>query len=149
MFAGCTGPEHPWLSGIGFHGPAAVLRATSPSGPWQSHVLLNGNCSDVPGCMPHDQKPGNGNDLNPAPYMLANGSVKMLWRSINYTKGSGQSYYALASAPAWRGPFEWSTTNLFPDFAWCHIEDGEMAVLGCLVWSCAFNVWRGGVTSLM
>jgi hypothetical protein len=62
--------------------------------------------------------------MNPAPYLEANGSVKMLWRSINYSKGSGQSYYAAATAPTWDGAYEWSTTNLFPSFSSCHIEDG-------------------------
>jgi len=27
---GCTGPAHPWLSGLGFHGPSSVLRAMTP-----------------------------------------------------------------------------------------------------------------------
>jgi hypothetical protein len=123
--AGCTGPDHPWLSGLSFYGPASVLSAQSPEGPWTDTVI--GACADVPGCEPKPTKlfPGNGNDLNPAPLLdAANGSIKMLWRSINYTKGSGQSYYATATAPHWDGPYRWSTRNIFPDFAWCHIEDG-------------------------
>eukprot|EP01043_Picozoa_sp_COSAG02_P000668 COSAG02_NODE_13_length_57813_cov_14.298276_2_plen_352_part_00 len=86
---GCTGPEHPWLSGLGFYGPASVLKASSPDGPWTDAVI--GACKDVPGCEPHGAYPGNGNDQNPAPFINADGSVTMLWRSINYTKGSGQS----------------------------------------------------------
>ena len=55
--------------------------------------------------------------MNPAPYINSDGSVFMLWRSINYTKGSGQSYYAIATAPAWSGPFTWNTENIFPSFS--------------------------------
>jgi hypothetical protein len=47
----------------------------------------------------------------------------MLWRSINYSKASGQSYYARATAPMWSGPYAWHTENLFPAFSYCHIED--------------------------
>ena len=47
----------------------------------------------------------------------------MLWRSIDWAS-KGQSYYAAASAPAWDGTYTFTTANLFPDFAWCHIEDG-------------------------
>eukprot|EP00947_MAST-08B_sp_MAST-8B-sp1_P000645 g645.t1 len=126
---GCTGPAHPWMSGLSFYGPSSVLRAASPFGPWTDTVI--GACKDVPGCEPGSRGkgyPGNGNDMNPAPLVdPEDGSVLMLWRSINYTKGSGQSYYASASAPAWDGGsagFKWSTDNLFPDFSWCHIEDG-------------------------
>lgn len=86
---GCTGPEHPWLSGLGFYGPASVMKASSPDGPWTDVVI--GACKDVPGCEPHGVYPGNGNDQNPAPFINGDGSVTMLWRSINYTKGSGQS----------------------------------------------------------
>jgi len=122
---GCTGPEHPWLSGENFYGPAGVLKANSPTGPWTSHVI--GACDSVPGCMPNSTYPGNGNDMNPAPYINSDGSVSMLWRSINYTGGGkSQSYYALASAPNSEGPFTWSTDNIFPAFSSCHIEDGFM-----------------------
>ena len=63
--------------------------------------------------------------MNPAPLLdPSNGSIKMLWRSISYAPGSGQSFYAAAEAPAWNGPYTWHTQNLFPRFAWCHIEDG-------------------------
>jgi hypothetical protein len=121
---GCTGNDHPWLSGLSFFGPASVLRSSSPDGPWVDTVI--GACDAVPGCEPHGTSPGNGNDQNPAPYINADGSVTMLWRSINYTKGSGQSYYALASASSWDGPFNWETANIFPDFSFCHIEDGHL-----------------------
>jgi hypothetical protein len=120
---GCTGPSHPWLSGLTMYGPAAVLRADSPRGPWSSHVI--GACADVPGCEANASYKGNGNDMNPAPMTGSDGSVRMLWRSIDYTS-TGKSYYAAASAPAWDGAYAWNTTNLFPDFAWCHIEDGFM-----------------------
>lgn len=100
---GCTGPQHPILSGLSFFGPASVMKAASPVGPWTDRVI--GACVDVPGCEPNGSFPGNGNDQNPAPYVNKDGSVTMLWRSINYTKGSGQSYYAAASAPRWAGPY--------------------------------------------
>jgi hypothetical protein len=93
---GCTGPEHPWLSGLGFYGPASVMKASSPDGPWSDTVI--GACKDVPECEPHGTYPGNGNDQNPAPFINADGSVTMLWRSINYTKGSGQSVRTLTKA---------------------------------------------------
>ena len=86
---GCTGPEHPWLSGLGFYGPASVMKSSSPDGPWSDTII--GACKDVPECEPNSTYPGNGNDQNPAPLINADGSVTMLWRSINYTKGSGQS----------------------------------------------------------
>jgi len=100
--AGCTGPEHPWLSGLGFYGPASVMKASSPDGPWEDTVI--GACEAVPGCEPHGAAfPGNGNDQNPAPFINADGSVTMLWRSINYTKGSGQSVRRIiySTSQAW------------------------------------------------
>jgi hypothetical protein len=100
------------------------MQASSPTGPWTDHVI--GACVEVPGCEPNGSFIGNGNDQNPAPYINEDGSVTMLWRSINYTKGSGQSYYAAASAPKWSGPYTWHTENLFPTFSYCHIEDGFM-----------------------
>lgn len=35
---GYTGPQDPWLSGIGFKGPVAVLRSASPDGPAGGHL---------------------------------------------------------------------------------------------------------------
>ena len=119
--AGCTGPKHPWMDGLNFYGPVDVLSSQSLDGPWASTTI--GTCASVPGCEKNSTYPGNGNDLNPAPLILSDGSVRMLWRSINYTKGSGQSYYASAHAPAWNATYTWDTTNLFPTFSWCHIED--------------------------
>jgi hypothetical protein len=119
--AGCTGPQHPILSGLSFFGPASVMRAASPAGPWSDHVI--GACTEVPGCEPSAGFVGNGNDQNPAPFINTDGSVTMLWRSINYSKASGQSYYARATAPMWSGPYAWHTENLFPAFSYCHIED--------------------------
>jgi len=55
--------------------------------------------------------------------VLEDGSVKMLWRSIDYPS-KGQSYYAQASAPAIDGRYTWDTRNIFPNFKDCHIEDG-------------------------
>ena len=122
---GCTGPNKPWFSGLGFRGPSSVLRSDSPLGPWENKVV--GSCQNVPGCETNATYPGNGNDMNPTSFVFANnGSVKMLWRSIDYTPGSGQSYIAAASAPHWSGPFTWDTTNIFPEFSWCHIEDGHL-----------------------
>ena len=132
---GCTGPEHPWESGLSFYGPASVLRSASPLGPWEDRVI--GACDAVPGCAKNATYRGNGNDLNPAPVQLGQGQgqgqgqqagpgeVLMLWRSIDYSS-KGQSYYARATAPVWSGPYTWSTTNLFPGFADCHIEDGHV-----------------------
>jgi hypothetical protein len=121
---GCTGPNKPYFTGLAFYGPSAVLHAQSLEGPWTSTVI--GACGDVPGCAKNSTYPGNGNDMNPAPWVFKNGTIKMLWRSINYTKGSGQSYYSTASAPAWDGPYDWSTENIFPNFSACHIEDGHL-----------------------
>ena len=138
---GCTGPLHPWESGLTFYGPVSVLRSVSPLGPWEDHEI--GTCDQVPGCAKNATYRGNGNDINPAPFELTGtgaptggmdqtlsggpgrGEVLMLWRSIDYSS-KGQSYYARATAPTWSGPYSWSTANLFPGFEDCHIEDGHV-----------------------
>lgn len=50
-----------------------------------------GPCDKVPGCEKTPHYPGNGNDMNPTAVVLADGSVKMLWRSICYPC-KGQRY---------------------------------------------------------
>lgn len=119
--AGCTGPEHPFMSGLDFYGPSMLYRSRSIDGPWSATDI--GPCDKVPGCEKTPHYPGNGNDMNPTAVVLADGSVKMLWRSICYPC-KGQSYYALAHAPSIDGPYTWETDNIFPRFKDCHIEDG-------------------------
>ena len=51
---GCTGPEHPWLSGLSFFGPSSVLNASNPDGPWSDNVI--GSCTSVPGCEPNPRR---------------------------------------------------------------------------------------------
>ena len=70
----------------------------------------------VPGC------PENGNDLNPSIAQAADGSLLMVWRTINWTS-TGVSYLATATARHWGDPWTYNTTNLFPAAAHIHIED--------------------------
>eukprot|EP00040_Diaphanoeca_grandis_P016733 m.86708 g.86708 ORF g.86708 m.86708 type:complete len:403 (-) comp25991_c0_seq2:154-1362(-) len=120
---GCTGAAHPILSGLDFYGPLAVLRSKSVEGPWDDVDIAP--CDKVPECEPNPSTkwPGAGNDMNPAPLIDTSGSVSLLWRAINYSS-SGQSYYALASAPKWNGVYTFNTSNIFPEYNSCHIEDG-------------------------
>jgi hypothetical protein len=73
----------------------------------------------VPGC------PTRGNDLNPSVAEAADGSLLMVWRSINWSS-TGKSYLATATASHWGGAWDYNTTNMFPDAASVHIEDGYL-----------------------
>ena len=154
---GCTGRDHVWTPGLTFYGPTAVLRSSSfngafmsccyiffivsfieksteyftyliYSGPW---TVLLGNCSNLPGCA-------QCGDTNPAPVVLRDGTVRMMWRGSG--KGQPNSVMFMAEAPAWDGPFNWSTSNLFPHFTNTHIEDAHM-------WISASGTWHALVHS--
>lgn len=126
---GSTGRDHVWTPGLTFYGPTAVLRSTSFSGPWT--VAQLGNCSNLPGCS-------QCGDTNPAPVVLRDGTVRMMWRGSG--KGQPNSVMFMAEAPAWDGPFKWNTTNLFPQFTNTHIEDAHM-------WISASGTWHALVHS--
>ena len=119
---GCSGgcsSERKWSDGLGLRVPVTILAANSSRGPWRERII--GSCDEVPGCFAH------GNDVNPAPAWasrvgVSDGSIKMLWRSINKDRG-GESYIAAAHAPRWDGPYTWDTRDLFPDHGSLHMED--------------------------
>ena len=112
---GCQG----WTPGTKFFGDWGTLTAPSPLGPWA--LTQRGSCpasapDAVPGC------PASGNDLNPSVAQAADGSLLMVWRSIN--RGTaGVSYLCTATAPGWGAPWAYSTSNIFPQAAGIHIED--------------------------
>jgi hypothetical protein len=113
---GCSG----WTPGTKFFGDWGTLSAPSAAGPWA--LERRGSCAPsapdaVPGC------PASGNDLNPSVAQAADGSLLMLWRSINFTT-RGVSYLCTATAPRWGAPWAYNTTNLFPQAAGVHMEDG-------------------------
>ena len=114
--AGCSG----WKPGTQFFGSWGTLSAPSAAGPWA--LTRRGSCAAsapdaVPGC------PANGNDLNPSVARGADGSLLMLWRSINRST-AGVSYLCTATAARWGAPWAYNTTNLFPQAAHVHFEDG-------------------------
>lgn len=115
---GCSG----WKPGTQFFGDWGTLSGPSPLGPWT--LTRRGTCDPsqpdaVPGC------PTRGNDLNPSVAEAADGSLLMVWRSINWSS-TGRSYLATATASHWGGAWDYNTTNMFPDAASVHIEDGYL-----------------------
>ena len=117
--AGCGGAGGGWIPGTRFFGAWGTLEAPSPAGPWVR--TRRGSCAAgapdaVPGCA------ANGNDLNPSIVELADGSLVMVWRSINWTS-RGESYLATATAPGWAGPWAYDTANIFPGTEGVHVED--------------------------
>jgi len=112
---GCAG----WTPGTRFFGDWGTLEAPSPEGPWTR--TRRGSCAAdgadaVPGC------PANGNDLNPSVAEAPDGSLLMVWRSIDFAS-LGVSYLCTATAPAWGGPWAYNTTNMLPSSAGFHVED--------------------------
>lgn len=112
---GCSG----WKPGTKFFGDWGTLTGPSPLGPWT--LTRRGTCDPsqpgaVPGC------PTRGNDLNPSVAVAADGSLLMVWRSINFSS-SGVSYLATATAKYWGDSWVYNTTNMFPAAANVHIED--------------------------
>jgi hypothetical protein len=120
----CTGSDHKWTGGGSFYGPTSVIYSRSFDGPWES--MDAGYGSKVPGC------PKCG-DTNPAPLLRPDGSVVMMWRTTlmepQPTACPAASCMGLASAPSWKGPYNWSRANIFAnqaDATHTHIEDAHM-----------------------
>jgi len=116
--AGC-GAGGGWVPGTRFFGDWGTLEAPTPVGPWTR--TRRGSCAAgaadaVPGC------PANGNDLNPSVAEAPDGSLLMVWRSIDWAS-KGVSYLCTATAPSWAGPWAYNTSNLFPAAAGIHVED--------------------------
>lgn len=72
-------------------------------------------------------------DTNPAPFFKPDGSVEMMWRTTvmdpKPTACPAASCMALATAPSWRGPYNWSRTNIFAGqlaATRTHIEDAHV-----------------------
>lgn len=112
---GCSG----WTPGTKFFGDWGTLTSPSPLGPWE--LTRQGSCNPptpdaVPGC------PSSGNDLNPSIAQAPDGSLLMVWRSINRTT-PGVSYLATARAAHWGAPWVYNTSSLFPQAAGIHLED--------------------------
>eukprot|EP00041_Stephanoeca_diplocostata_P018731 m.395498 g.395498 ORF g.395498 m.395498 type:complete len:415 (+) comp21102_c0_seq5:197-1441(+) len=113
----CTGADHKWEGGDTFYGPTAILHSKSFAGPWTSEDIGYG--SRVPGC------PKCG-DTNPAPLVLANGSVRLMWRTTYFGDCLAQSCIATAFAPGWEQEYTWTPTSLFRNdsrASQTHIED--------------------------
>eukprot|EP00040_Diaphanoeca_grandis_P000352 m.15181 g.15181 ORF g.15181 m.15181 type:complete len:490 (-) comp10471_c0_seq1:134-1603(-) len=112
----CTGDGHKWIGGGSFVGPTSILHSKSFDGPWTS--LDIGNCSQLANCE-------HCGDTNPAPILLPDGSVEMMWRTTNVDDCPGQSCMAAGRAPSWRGPYTWNISNLFANQTTKHIEDAH------------------------
>jgi len=112
--AGCAG----WTPGTRFFGDWGTLSAATPHGPWAR--TRRGSCAAgaaaVPGCAK------NGNDINPSVVEAPDGSLLMVWRSIDWNS-TGESFLATATAPGWSGPWLYNRSNLFPAASSIHIED--------------------------
>lgn len=115
----CTGADHRWIGGGSFTGPTAVLVGPTLNGPWKSVDI--GYPSTLPGC------PRCG-DSNPAPVLLQDGRVDMMWRTTSLPTCPGQSCMARATAPTWEGPYTWNISNLFggQTAARVHVEDAHV-----------------------
>ena len=64
----------------------------------------------------------------------------MMWRTTSLSTCPHDSCMALASAPTWRGPYSWSTANIFatqPAALSTHIEDAH-------VWTAPLNAANPG-----
>jgi hypothetical protein len=106
-----------------FDGPTSILHSTSFDGPWETTIAGFG--SQVAMC------PTCG-DTNPAPFFRPDGSVGLLWRTVNAEPAGScpaESCIAQASAPLWHGPYNWSSTGVFAGDAVVnrtHIEDAHV-----------------------
>ena len=86
--------EEPRLSAPGGDSGIGVLVSTSPYGPWTrvTNLIFNGN----------DGEWDSAGVTNPAPLLLANGSVMLAYTGTNAT---GARRLGLAMADSWRGPY--------------------------------------------
>jgi hypothetical protein len=126
--AGCTGKLNHWRPGTSCFGATCVSTSKSLLGPWRTQPIAT--CAQLPRCQESSPlgklgKP-TGNAPDPAPVVNQDGSVSMIWRSVNWTY-PGASFVQLATAPAWSGPYNWTTRNMFADWTHAiHIEDSYL-----------------------
>lgn len=120
----CTGSDHKWTGGGTFYGPTSILYSKSFEGPWET--VNAGFGSKINGC------PECG-DTNPAPLIKQDGSIEMMWRTTEMdpkpTACPAASCMGLATAPSWRGPYQWSRANIFANQSAAtntHIEDAHV-----------------------
>ena len=137
----CTGHgTHKHAGGTTFYGPTSIIAAaTFDATEWEASELDIGIGSHLEGCS-------TCGDTNPAPMLLAGGGVKMMWRTTSISANDierhacpGHSCMAMADAPAWSGPYDWSAgqgaarigANVFPaqgpgSSGKTHVEDAHM-----------------------